>query len=381
MSFWINQNVTPDDLEEKMNELGNLIGVEAPRNLRERFARLRDKPVSLFSELHTGKTCQCSGGNETFSIRRVDSEDFFCLAPAIAFVQGSDKVQRWIAHRVKEYLFRLVPAKRQPKMTEFFVGGNVVETQKEKTNSQPYPDCNLKCTMNEWEVGPCFHLFVRKFKVNLRVHKQGWGGCRWVPGSDETNPTIHLYYQSGYSLIIPSFATIRQLPIRNLLSHEQLEYYRSEPPLSEEQMRFYQTKTPPKNTQDLLTSSQESQTSGGGGITCTAQSQLPVSRELYYSDAENMNLWYGQQPPTLVPRRSTTNQSTDSQDSLQFCLDLSSSPNVPDPPSVLLQVNKSLIKSVIIHLKNNKKKYFSLLKSPSRSLQSSHLDHQHKICR
>ena len=212
MTFWLNQNV--EYLENQVNQVAKYaLGVEAPTTLRERFEKLRKESDSLFSERNTGRTCHCTGGAETFTTLRADADGFLCLAPAIAFIQGSDWVQKYMCLKVKKLLFEPV---------------KVFNTNKK--DDTRYPECNLTCLLNEWQDGPCFHRFVRVFKVNLRIHKSGYGGCRSLLGDDETNATIHLYYNTFYSIVIPSVDTLNQLPSKNIVSDSQMAYFKSIPP-------------------------------------------------------------------------------------------------------------------------------------------------------
>lgn len=213
MSFWLNQNV--EYLENKVNQLAEAaLGVKAPRTLRERFEKLRKASDSLFSERNTGRTCDCINGAETFDTLKADADGFLCLAPAIAFIQGSDCVEKYLCHKVKKVLFEPVETK----------------------DDTGYPQYNSTCLLNEWQDGPCFHRFVRVFNVNVWIHhKSGYGGCRSILGDDETNATIHLYYTNyinGYSLVIPTLDTLNQLPTKNIVSDSQLAYYKSHPPPS-----------------------------------------------------------------------------------------------------------------------------------------------------
>ena len=212
MTFWLNQNV--EYLEKQVNQVAKYaLGVEAPTTLRERFEKLRTESDSLFSERNTGRTCNCTGGTETFTTIRADADAFLCLAPAIAFIQGSDWVQKYMCLKVKKLLFKPV---------------KVFKTKKKDDTC--YPECNITCLLNEWQDGPCFNRFVKVFKVNLRIHKSGYGGCRSFLGDDETNATIHLYYNTCYSIVIPSVDTLNQLPSKNVVSDSQMAYYRSHPP-------------------------------------------------------------------------------------------------------------------------------------------------------
>ena len=231
MSFWLNQNV--EELENKVNQLAEAaLGVKAPRTLRERFEKLSKESDSLFSERKTGRTCDCTSVAETFNTLKADADGFLCLAPAIAFIQGSDWIQKYMCHKVKKVLFEPVDTERQPKETEYFGGGRMVDNTK-KRDDTGNKQCNIACLLKKWQDGPCFHQFVRVFKVNLRIHKSGFGGCRSLLGDDETSCTIHLYYtdySTGYSLVIPTLDTLSQLPSKNLVSDSQLAYYKSPPP-------------------------------------------------------------------------------------------------------------------------------------------------------
>jgi len=329
MSFWAQDF---DLLENKINEISNLLGVTAPKTLLERFAKIREEPDSLLSDLNTQQRCECTNRNETFDAIRVDSEECLCLAPVIAFIQGSDKVQKWLCYQIKRSLYKPdVKSKRQPKMNEYFVGacgGSALKTNK-KTEDPIFPECNLKCMMADWMDGPCFHLFVRRYKVNLRIHKSGYGmECRSVLGYNEQNPTIHLYYSSGYSIVIPPFSVVRQLPTKNLLSHDQMEYYKKQPPLSQETITYYERQPPPKDTQDVLESSPHSLR------TFATSTPLPLSGEILLSSASQMTFWQSQPvQSTLVPKNDddTNGKSQQVHQSSLFCSQMDPSPRVPDP--------------------------------------------------
>jgi hypothetical protein len=319
MSFW-SQDF--DLLENKINEISNLLRVIAPKTLVERFAKIREEPDSLLSDLNTQQRCECTNRNETFDVIRVDSEECLCLAPVIAFIQGSDKVQKWLCYQIKRSLYTPdVKSRRQPKMSEYFGGacsGSKLKTNKNNEDPSIFPDCNMKCMMADWIDGPCFHLFVRRYKVNLRIHKYGYGmECRSVLGYDEQNPTIHLYYSSGYSLVIPPFSVVRHLPTKNLLSHDQMAYYKKRPPLSPETMTYYEREPPPNNTQESPPHSLR---------TFATSTPLPISEDLLLSSASNMTFWQSQpQVQSQQQQQQQVNQSS------LFCSKMYPSPRVPDP--------------------------------------------------
>lgn len=205
MSFWLKQNIL--FLEQKLNSVANILKVSHPDTLTERFAILRDQKELFYSSLQHNSSCMCTGGEETFTVLRHDSgQEILCLNPVIALIQGSDEIQDWIGPRIKKEIFRAFNFKRQRKITNYF--GRRDETFEEQDFQQKisYPECNLDCILNELGIpeGKCFVQFVRKFKISLRIHKSDYLGCRSILVCDEIDsPTIHLYYNTGYSLVLP----------------------------------------------------------------------------------------------------------------------------------------------------------------------------------
>ena len=261
MSFWMDQNL--EALEDMLNYIGDKLRIECAPTLKDRLFILREKKHSLFSE-QSDETCECSGGKDTFTVLRPDCDGYLCLAPVVALIQGSDRIQNWICHDLKKALFPAFKFTRQPKVTEYFRQSTMNNTKgKDDTERQEklddYPECSLKCALNEWKDGVCFIRFVRHFKVNLRIHKSNYGGCRWVLGEEnKDNPTVHLHYASGYSLVLPPVSDFHHLPTKNIVSEEQMEYYRSNPPISVEKMNFYKSQPPPQPTQATMEATQYS---------------------------------------------------------------------------------------------------------------------------
>ena len=253
MSFWMDQNL--EYLEERLNYIGDKIQLDHAPTLKHRFFTLREEKHSLFSEQQLDKTCECTGGKETFTVLRPDCDGYLCLAPVVALIQGNDRIQNWIIHDMKKSLFQPFKHTRQPKVTEYFRPSTAADNTQDNDETDraeklpDYPECSLKCILNEWKDGVCFIRFVRHYKVNLRIHKSQYGGCRWILGEENKElPTVHLHYASGYSLILPPIADFHRLPqisTKKLVSEEQMEYYRTTPPISEEKMNFYKSEPPP----------------------------------------------------------------------------------------------------------------------------------------
>ena len=266
MSFWMDQNL--EYLEERLNYIGDKIQLDHAPTLKHRFFTLREEKHSLFSEQQLDKTCECTGGKETFTVLRPDCDGYLCLAPVVALIQGNDRIQNWIIHDMKKSLFQPFKHTRQPKVTEYFRPSTAADNTQDNDETDraeklpDYPECSLKCILNEWKDGVCFIRFVRHYKVNLRIHKSQYGGCRWILGEENKElPTVHLHYASGYSLILPPIADFHRLPqisTKKLVSEEQMEYYRSNPPISVEKMNFYKSQPPPQLTQATMEATQYS---------------------------------------------------------------------------------------------------------------------------
>ena len=98
-----------------------------------------------------------------------------------------------------------------------------METKNDQEQDTRYHECNLDCTLNEWFEGQCFKLFVAKFKINLQVHKYGFGGCRRISADTEQDyATIHLYYNTGYYLVLPPVTGFPNMQSISLVSNREM---------------------------------------------------------------------------------------------------------------------------------------------------------------
>ena len=213
--IWLDQDLGL--LEEKVNWIGQLLKVKTPATLRERFNQLREESSQHWAGLETDRTCQCTGSKETFTVLRrptlteMKQEINCCLGPIAALIQGTEYVTGEIFHKMKQSMFAGFNFNKQKTLNNYFWPSNSTEeewregVEREKAIvKKNYPDCNMDCILNEWANGKCMVRFVHKYKSNILVHKEGFGGCNYIVRYNPDYPTIHLNYRTGFSLILPS---------------------------------------------------------------------------------------------------------------------------------------------------------------------------------
>ena len=213
--IWLDQDLGL--LEEKVNWIGQLLKVKTPATLRERFNQLREESSQHWAGLETDRTCQCTGGKETFTVLRrptlteMKQEIDSCLGPIAALIQGTEYVTGEILHKMKQSMFADFNFKKQKTLHNYFWPSNSTEeewregVEREKAIvKKNYPDCNMDCILNEWANGKCMVRFALKYQSNILVHKEGLGGCNYIARYNPDYPTIHLNYRTGFSLILPS---------------------------------------------------------------------------------------------------------------------------------------------------------------------------------
>lgn len=163
MSFWLDQDL--QILEEKLNSLGEILKINHLKSLRERFGVLKEEKSDklYFSD---DQKCECTFGLENLTIIKPKSE-LLCVAPILALIIGSDKVDSLICTNFRKQFFKPYQIKKQKKMPDFFSPkrdeASATENVEEQLESQSF--CNHGWLLNEFLDCACFIRFVRIFEV------------------------------------------------------------------------------------------------------------------------------------------------------------------------------------------------------------------------